>query len=247
MLPRTWASMSVVTRVIVLSVLVALAATPLSASGWAQGFFQNLFGIGNSSPAPSHRSPSPPAGYGYRAPIIPPIRNRDPEDDDQSGNPSFSGNYKTVCVRMCDGYYFPISASVSRRAFYRDANICRSSCGNEARLFVQSASSTDATTPSRNTITFIAQRHRTERDELVREGVAAAPQVAVQRVVDEGPAYVVPQEVSEGRAVTPPIRLTNYLMHHGEYASGLSRTTVHSNVVSATDMPAETDSAEGTR
>jgi anti-sigma factor RsiW len=76
---------------------------------------------------------------------------------------------------------------------------------------------------------------------------APAVPLQVQRVVDEGPAYVVPPDVAQGRAVTPPIRLTNYLMHHGEYASGLSRTTVHSNVVSATDMPAETDAAEGTR
>ena len=138
--------MSAVIRVIVLSVLVALAATSLSASGWAQGFFQNLFGIGNSSPSPSYRSLPPPAGYGYRAPIIPPTRSRDHDDDEQNGGPSFSGHYKTVCVRMCDGYYFPVSASVSRRAFYRDANICRSSCGNEARLFVQAASSSDAST-----------------------------------------------------------------------------------------------------
>jgi hypothetical protein len=49
----------------------------------------------------------------------------------------------------------------------------------------------------------------------------------------EAPSYVVPPEVAEGRVVTPPIRLTNYLMHHGEYASRLSRTSVHSNVVSA--------------
>ena len=49
----------------------------------------------------------------------------------------------------------------------------------------------------------------------------------------EAPSYVVPPEVAEGRVVTPPIRLTNYLMHHGEYASRLSRTSVHSNVVSS--------------
>ena len=36
-------------------------------------------------------------------------------------------------------------------------------------------------------------------------------------------------------AVAPQIRLTNYLMHHGEYASRLSRTSVHSNVVGAAE------------
>jgi hypothetical protein len=52
----------------------------------------------------------------------------------------------------------------------------------------------------------------------------------------EPASYVVPREVAEGRAVVPTIRLTNYLVHHGEYASGLSRTSVHSNVVTAPEM-----------
>jgi hypothetical protein len=49
----------------------------------------------------------------------------------------------------------------------------------------------------------------------------------------EAASYVVPQGVEDRRTVTPPIRLTNYLMHHGEYASGLTRTSVHSNVIGA--------------
>jgi hypothetical protein len=47
------------------------------------------------------------------------------------------------------------------------------------------------------------------------------------------PSYIVPQEVDEARAGTPPTLLTNYLILHGEYASGLTRTTVNSNVVGA--------------
>jgi hypothetical protein len=54
--------------------------------------------------------------------------------------------------------------------------------------------------------------------------------------VEVPPSYVVPQEVAETRPVTPPIRLTNYLMHHGEYASRLSRTSVHSNVVGTAEL-----------
>jgi len=45
---------------------------------------------------------------------------------------------------MCDGYYFPISGSVTQRDFYRDANICRRSCGSDAVLFYHAASSGDA-------------------------------------------------------------------------------------------------------
>lgn len=60
------------------------------------------------------------------------------------GSGEGKGGYRTVCVRTCDGYYWPISANVSKSRFYRDSNICRSSCGSEAKLFYQSASSGDA-------------------------------------------------------------------------------------------------------
>ncbi|HUQ53385.1 MAG TPA: sigma-E factor negative regulatory protein [Gammaproteobacteria bacterium] len=55
-------------------------------------------------------------------------------------------------------------------------------------------------------------------------------------------SYVVPVDAEESR-VDAPIRLTNYLMHHGEFASGLTRTSVNSNVVGATLTPAVTDAA----
>jgi hypothetical protein len=44
--------------------------------------------------------------------------------------------YRTLCVRLCDGYYFPVSFSVGRRQFARDARVCTSRCGSGARLFV---------------------------------------------------------------------------------------------------------------
>ena len=53
-------------------------------------------------------------------------------------------------------------------------------------------------------------------------------------------SYVVPTDTDESR-VGAPIRLTNYLMHHGEYASGLTRTSVNSNVVGAALEPVVTD------
>ena len=63
--------------------------------------------------------------------------------------------------------------------------------------------------------------------------VAGAVQPSVESV--EGPSYVVPA-VSDRSRTAAPIRLTNYLMHHGEYASGITRTSVSSNVVVGTGM-----------
>jgi len=83
---------------------------------------------------------------------------------------------------------------------------------------------------------------------LAPETVAGAPApVALQaREPVVAPSYVVPQEVAEGRPITPPIRLTNYVMHHSEYTSRLSRTSVNSNVVGAATEPpvAPADDAE---
>ena len=45
------------------------------------------------------------------------------------------GTYRTVCVRLCDGYYFPISASTTSDRFGIDEQACQSRCTGDARLF----------------------------------------------------------------------------------------------------------------
>lgn len=69
-------------------------------------------------------------------------------DNDTNGNfifeptqpdePYYSGNgtYRTLCVRTCDGYYFPISFSTTSDHFPQDAQACTAMCpGAEAQLF----------------------------------------------------------------------------------------------------------------
>lgn len=63
------------------------------------------------------------------------------------------------------------------------------------------------------------------------DAAAIAPLLRAAQQVDAPPSYVVPAEPVERRLMPLTIRLTNYLMHHGEYASNLGRTSVHSNVV----------------
>lgn len=45
-----------------------------------------------------------------------------------SGGDEMSSRYRTMCVRMCDGYYFPISYAVPQAAFHRDQNACTAMC-----------------------------------------------------------------------------------------------------------------------
>lgn len=46
------------------------------------------------------------------------------------------GTYRTLCVRTCDGYYFPISFSTTQDRLPEDARACEAMCpGTEAKLF----------------------------------------------------------------------------------------------------------------
>jgi len=54
-----------------------------------------------------------------------------------------SGGYQTMCVRLCDGYYWPIRFGVSSKAIRKDRVVCESSCQGGAELFYRSTSSFD--------------------------------------------------------------------------------------------------------
>jgi len=64
-------------------------------------------------------------------------RRRGSEDDDSPRSRLSSGTYRTVCVRLCDGYFFPISAATHSDRFKRDEKTCESRCGGtQAKLYV---------------------------------------------------------------------------------------------------------------
>lgn len=49
----------------------------------------------------------------------------------------YGDTYRTLCVRTCDGYYFPISFSTEPSRFSDDAQACAAACpGAEVSLFV---------------------------------------------------------------------------------------------------------------
>lgn len=94
------------------------------------GMFDFVFGGGTR--------PEPPDGWEDR-------RNDDmkrPGRNDQLRR-SMGGNYRTLCVRLCDGFSFPISFSTTRDRFGRDARRCEQSC-TRSRLFVHRSQGEDA-------------------------------------------------------------------------------------------------------
>jgi hypothetical protein len=104
-------------RAVLTLFVLAVAGTPAPPAA-AQGFFDQLFG--SSGPSPTERS----------------LRGANRYQSFGGGPYGQSGlTYRTLCVRLCDGYYFPISFSAPRSALSRDADQCSASCGSEARLF----------------------------------------------------------------------------------------------------------------
>ena len=65
----------------------------------------------------------------------------------------------------------------------------------------------------------------------VSDPVAQVAGTAADVGLAEQPSYVVPREVA-GPLAVGDVRLTNYLISHGQYASGLGRTSIHTNVIS---------------
>jgi len=86
----------------------------------AQTLFETLFGRASSTgPAGAVVSPLP---YPDRA----------ASDHERARPPA---TYRTVCVRLCDGYYFPIRYGVTRASFADDAAACQTRCPHESQLF----------------------------------------------------------------------------------------------------------------
>ena len=67
-------------------------------------------------------------------------QNKSGDDDEDASSPwkqsRPGGTYRTVCVRLCDGYNWPVSFSITSENFERDSKICESSCSTAARLYV---------------------------------------------------------------------------------------------------------------
>ncbi len=50
-------------------------------------------------------------------------------------NPTGVATYRTLCVRLCDGYYFPVSFSTLPSHFPQDAEVCTAKCAAPTELY----------------------------------------------------------------------------------------------------------------
>ncbi len=64
------------------------------------------------------------------------IYDKTRDSERQSRPPRYGNRYRTLCVRTCDGYYWPMSFSTTRSRFSADAARCEASCQSPSKLFV---------------------------------------------------------------------------------------------------------------
>jgi len=131
-------------------IIVAAAAfiLTLPAPVYGQSFFEQLFG--GLVPKPVAQPPQRPAlRLGVPEPIgrggtITQTETDDTRDSRKSNGGELDektanggGQRQSICVRTCDGYYWPIRYPASRRDLASDEAACRASCGRNAKLYTR--------------------------------------------------------------------------------------------------------------
>lgn len=143
----------------------AAVPDPVRAQGYAQpsglgGFMQGLFG---GPPQQPQYPPNPPLQGYPQGPITQNPQSLAPRSlapgrdvERQTGKPqshseqpagthkqsrsnasaSLGGGLRTMCVRLCDGYYWPMTFDARRSRMDHDSKVCAASCSSEARAFV---------------------------------------------------------------------------------------------------------------
>ena len=168
------------------SVIVALAQNNCgpqyrTAARQAGGFFDQIFGrdSGEGEPAPSGDLANPEAQ---------------------------GGSLRTVCVRTCDGYYFPISYATNASRFAQDEKTCQRMCpAAEVMLFsypTQGADITQATSINGQPYTSLpnALKYRTEFNpscSCKRAGQSWADALGKDEAVEPGDVVVTEERAKQ--------------------------------------------------
>ena len=153
-----------------LALVIMVDGAPAHAQGYAQssglgGFMQGLFGGASpqpqspQNPALQFYPPGPVARYSqslpprtlessrgaHRSSITPHSQTERPPANRKQARSnaasSLGGGLRTMCVRLCDGYYWPMTFDARRSRLDHDSKVCAASCNSEARAFVMPTSS----------------------------------------------------------------------------------------------------------
>ncbi|MGD9785512.1 MAG: DUF2865 domain-containing protein [Hyphomicrobiaceae bacterium] len=181
---------------IAVAALLFLSLVTGSRPAAAQSLFQSLFGWGGG--LQQSRTVIPPSSYRSV-----PIYQYSRSDGDDSGydepRQSASGRLRAVCVRTCDGYYWPVADRITRGKLYKASDACKATCDTEARLFYH------------------------DRDEA---DPAAMTDLAGRRYDQLEAAFLYRKKLVEGCTCRPPPWAMTERMRHAEYKLAAIRAEV---------------------
>lgn len=127
------------------AVIALMLFAGMTGTAGAQSFFEKLFGLSPSAPAFS-APPRLPLPSANTMPLVLRSEAHRQSDADVPADEGRrrTGRFRAVCVRLCDGYYWPMNDRATSQSLYQIADQCRSACGTEARLFYSENDSDDA-------------------------------------------------------------------------------------------------------
>jgi hypothetical protein len=214
------------------SVIVALAQNNCgpqyrTAARQAGGFFDQIFGrdSGEGEPAPSGDLANPEAQ---------------------------GGSVRTVCVRTCDGYYFPISYATNASRFAQDEKTCQHMCpAAEVMLFsypTQGADITQATSINGQPYTSLpnALKYRTEFNpscSCKRQGQSWADALGKDEAVEPGDVVVTEERAKQ--MAQPPAQQKGQAK--GKQGAAKPATAAPAPAAADTPPPAAAESDPGKR
>ena len=230
-------------------------AASLSTPTMAQSFLETLFGSPKQAmPLPnSYRTPNrllppgsmQPSGINGAQPYtvrqMPQSRQgTDDEDGAAARANDQSRGYRTVCVRMCDGFYWPVSFSTPRSRLYRDATVCSSSCGAEAKLFhfASNGGQIDDAVDLTGRVYGRLPNAFKYRKALV-QGCTCRPEPWSDAAVNRHRVYALNDGTASGNA-NPPTRSAEYAV---PAPSGAQQNAMVSDAKDATSTATSTDAA----
>jgi hypothetical protein len=101
-----------------------------SGGNWPFSFLESLFGLSPQS-APRRSYQPEDRRLPQSAPRSAPRQKPVPAAEKENAG----ATYRTMCVRLCDGYYWPVSFATAMDHFARDAQTCTRSCGTPVALY----------------------------------------------------------------------------------------------------------------
>lgn len=115
-----------------------LAADPYAAEQERSGLLRAMAANGCGSGYTVYGTSGGRRGHGFFETVLGNGRIRSVWGPADYGADDFSyGSFRTLCVRTCDGYYFPISFATVESRFAADERTCRARCpGTDVALYV---------------------------------------------------------------------------------------------------------------